>query len=256
MNNKRQSRIEKWQEQTNLRGQILECKPGFQEEIKSLREKYDISVGGFQISEEVVAWNKKFKRVNRDYYETNRPSNRKEYDELVKNGLFERATRLEKEFNANQPLNYLNLKIHQMVAKYKMSPGWFEGIRSYLLTNTFVMSLGPTITESINLEYDCSEITINLQGKMTRADYEAISERLAAIQDNLPYVKKEKERLLTNFPLYKRTHELIEDRKPSSTADTLEIAVILEREFDKEGKINLTDIKKYEQRYFEALDNY
>jgi hypothetical protein len=129
------SHITKTRNRLHQKAKILISDPKFQEEIKSLRKKWNISDGGFVSDDENQKWHDWIMESTDKFLDDNRSEESKLELEFVKHRDWKGKEKANQNFNNYVPINAFHLDLELLVSKYKLPTSWLEPIKRYLMFN-------------------------------------------------------------------------------------------------------------------------
>lgn len=129
------SHITKTRNRLRQKAKILISDPKFQEEIKSLRKKWNIPNDGFLSQDENEKWHNWIMESTDDFLDKNRSEESKLELQLIKQRDWRGKEKANQDFNGYVPINAFGLDLELLVSRYKLPSNWLEPIKRYLMFN-------------------------------------------------------------------------------------------------------------------------
>jgi len=191
--------------------EILLARPDFQNDIKKLRRKWNISPDGIKTEETRLEWFHWLDNETDQYVDKYWPECRRQMRELVQKDKLHDRQDLNDEFNKKVPRNAFHHEISHIVFKFKLPSSWHSSIRHYLLFNNQDNVRIPLNSVSLLLTWDSKtgerQISLTLQADSTIDDIKAIWPLVMVEQKRLhDYGKKYQP--APNLTLDQRSYEL------------------------------------------------
>lgn len=247
--NMKLSYIKKSAKRQKQKAIVLISRPDFQEDMLSLRKKWNIPADGIKTDEEKRKWELDLSRATTKYYDEEWPKFHEELEQLQIHGPYKKFKERQDEINDFAPGNAFEKDIKSILQKYLLSPKWKSPIRRYILLNdvdNMAMNVGVTIAGHLN-DYEPVEyqLCLHIDEDTTLEDIKEIWSDVMEHQEMLIYKKQNKFQPIKNFERDKRIYELEQEGKTIK-----EIGDIINSEYDDgllDGEIKQI-IKRYKKR--------
>lgn len=212
------------------KAKIIIANPKFQEEVKLLREKWNIPKNGFLSETENENWHHWLSAISDEFLEKN-DSNGREKDI--------------NDFNKKIPLNDFYQDVKILIIKYHLPQNWHESIKRYLMFNNIDL-MGIPGNVSIVTEFGkYGSLMLEINADTTLEDIKSIWSWVKSEQKRLPD-KSIKFQPAPMFDIDKEAFELREIGNKMS-----EIADLISTKFDLESytyKSVSESIKRHKKR--------
>lgn len=137
------SHITKTRNRLHQKAKILISDPKFQEEIKSLRKKWNISECGFVSDVENQKWHNWICEASDEFIDGNRKAEAEVENMLIKLKDWLGKEKANKEFNNRVPINDFHRDLKNLVSKYRLPINWLESVKRYLMFNNIESMMIP-----------------------------------------------------------------------------------------------------------------
>lgn len=184
--NMKEGYISKTRNHLYQKAKILVSDPKFQEEIKSLRKKWNIPESGFISEEENQKWHRWLSIVSDEYGDSHRKEEIIIENKLVESKDWIGKEKANKEFNNRVPINDFRHDLEKLVSKYKLPISWMDPIKRYLMFNN-VESMG--IQTNVSIATGVGEhgtLMLEINADTTLEDIKFIWPMVMAEQKRLP----------------------------------------------------------------------
>lgn len=227
------------------RAKLLIANPDFQNEVKQIREKFNIPENGIKTNEESGKWHHGFYQSDDIYFETNRERVREEIKRLEQGKKFQEGFNLHRKFNKEAPINAFNIAIKNVLKKHKLPLTWLHSVQRYILFNSidYMMLTGNvTISQELDQDTNLVKLSIGIDDSTTLDDVIKSWPRIKFHQKKLESYTKKKIQPIKNFERDQEAYNLKQSGKTYT-----EIADILSKKFDK--IISYDDVASYIKRH-------
>lgn len=244
----KKSYIEKQKERLGQKIKLLISRPDFQEEILTLRKKWNIPVKGIKNEEDNQAWHEQLYIATDKFHEEEWPKYRRELKKLRDDKKFIEEEKKRREVNLRVPLNAFGNDVWNIVKKFKLAPRWQNGIKRYLLFNDSEhLNLFSGIIINTSWEKGIEKISLEIDSDTTLSDVKRIWPWIKRMQRGLSYKLSDKYQPIKKFERDKRAYEL---EKKGKTIE--EIGEAINLEFD--NSLGDSEIRQIIKRYKKRLN--
>jgi len=180
------SHITKTRNRLRQKAKILISDPKFQEEIKSLRKKWNISDGGFVSDDENQKWHDWIMESTDEFFDKNRSEESKLELELIKQRDWRGKEKANQDFNSHVPINAFRLDLEFLVSKYKLPASWLEPIKRYLMFNSIESMMIPGNVSIVTGVGERGALMLEINADTTLEDIKFMWPMVMAEQKRLP----------------------------------------------------------------------
>ena len=227
------------------RAKLIIARPDFQENISSLRKKFNIPADGLKGERKIQKWHHEFYQSDDDYHETVWRSRRHEIIRLKKERKFREAEELSRDLNNTSPVNAFRITIKNLLRKYKIPLRWNDSIRRYTLfndINNMWLPGGLLIQERMDEDNGLMRLYIEIDDDTTLEDIKQGWQRVKYHQKKLHSRTRDKFQPIKEFERDKKAYEL--DRQGKSLKE------IVKTLFNESGETyEWTEASKFIERH-------
>jgi len=189
---------------------LITSRPDFQDEVLLFRKIFNIPIQGLKSNEAAEQWHHEFYQSDDNYLKSVWPKKRKEILKLKKEGKYEEAEGLQKQFNNGVPINNFRIKVKTLLKKYKIPFRWENSVKRYVLFND-VEKMWIPLNVFIKIEQDedtgLDQLFIGIDDTTTIEDIKYFWPSIRFHRDRLYSKTKKKFQPIKNLEMYKEAYD-------------------------------------------------
>lgn len=180
------SHISKTRKRLYQKANILISDPKFQEEIKLLRKKWNISEGGFVSDIENQKWHNWICEASDEFIDGNRKAEAEVENMLIESKDWLSKEKANTEFNNRVPINDFHRDLKNLVSKYRLPINWLESIKRYLMFNSIESMMIPGNVSIVIGVGEHGALMLEINADTTLEDIKFMWPMVMAEQKRLP----------------------------------------------------------------------